>query len=312
MARIKSLIVAVALSSTAALLFLTFSYNHESILTSDCNRDLVASLGGNLVIESSSFPEKIWQSWKDDSKDPTPRTVGFPRKWRTLNPDHRYERITDANSNAYVEDNFSPNISRIFNDLDDPILRADFLRYLVMVLEGVIWADINVLPHQPISSWIPDIYKNATNLVVGIENDKHKSPIWPGSPYSIQLAQYTILAKPNHPALLKLVESVSQKLARFLEAENPPGRVSFSDVMSMTGPFAFTNVMMEYFTDLTAIKHNGDELDRIQEPVLIGDVLVLPIDRFGWLPQNHVHELGDPSILIEHLFIGSWRAGHPG
>ena len=266
----------------------------------------------SLPLNQQPFPKKIWQSWKDDSENPTERTIGFPRKWRTVNPQHRYERITDDNSDAYVEDRFPANISQVFISLTDPILKADLLRYLVIMLEGGVWADIDVLPHQPISSWIPETYQNATNLVVGVENDKHKRPIWPGSPYSIQLAQYTMLAKPNHPAIVTLVDRVASNLAHLFEGKQSPDRVTFEEVMSTTGPFAFTKVMMDYFTDVTGIKHTGDELDRITEPQLIGDVLVLPIDSFGWLPQNHQHEAGHPSILVEHLFMGSWRAGHPG
>lgn len=264
------------------------------------------------VLHSPDFPKKIWQSWKDDSEDPTERTVGFPHQWRVVNPEHRYERITDANIDTYVADRLSAPIFDVFSNLTDPILRADFLRYLVMLVEGGVWADIDVLPHRPISQWIPDEYQNSTNLVVGIENDKHKRPIWQGSPYSVQIAQYTILAKPNHPAIINLVHRVMENLGRLFESKAPGDPIRFEDVMSTTGPFAYTQVLMDYFTEVTGIQHTGDELDRLGEPKLIGDVLVLPKDYFGWLPQDHILEAGNPSILVEHLFIGSWRGGHPG
>jgi len=39
---------------------------------------------------------------------------------------------------------------------------------------------------------------------------------------------------------------------------------------------------MEYFTNVTGVMHNGgDELDRLGEPQLIGDVLILPKDSFN-------------------------------
>jgi mannosyltransferase OCH1-like enzyme len=257
------------------------------------------------------FPSKIWQSWKDDSEDPTDRTVGFPHKWREVNPSWRYERITNANIDAYVKDNFDSSISDVFSSVSDNILKADFLRYLILLREGGVWADIDVRPHQPIDKWIPEQYKDQVNLVIGIENDHHKRPIWPNLPYSVQLCQYTVLAKPNHPAIRTLVEHVRKGLEELIShKEGAP--ITFEDVMSTTGPFAFTQVLMDYFTEQTGVKHTGDELNRLPEPVLIGDVLVLPKDSFGWLPQEHTHEEGDPSILVEHLFIGSWREGHPG
>jgi mannosyltransferase OCH1-like enzyme len=258
------------------------------------------------------FPHKIWQSWKDDSEDPTERTVGFPHQWRVVNPGWRYERITDANNDVYVLDRFDANISDVFTSLKDPILKADFLRYLILLREGGVWADIDVYPHQPVSKWIPKQYQGSVNLVIGIENDHHKKPIWPGSPYSVQLCQYSVLAKPNHPAIKTVVEQVTGDLKKLFASKKPGEGVSFEEVMSTTGPFAFTKVLMDYFKEMTGTEHTGDELDSLSEPRLIGDVLVLPKDSFGWLPHENTHEKGDPSILVEHLFIGSWRDSHHG
>ncbi|KAI1855414.1 hypothetical protein JX266_000279 [Neoarthrinium moseri] len=266
----------------------------------------------NTYLPATDFPDKIWQSWKDDSENPTDRTVGFPRQWRVVNPTHRYERITDNNSDSYVDQRFPVDISEIFSNLTDPILRADFLRYLVMLREGGVWADIDVLPHQPISRWVPDTLKRSVNLVIGIENDHEKKPIWDGVPYSVQLSQYTMLSKPGHPVFVTLVDEVSRNLRKLLDLKGTRDSITFEEVMSTTGPFAFTKVVMEYMTQATGIEHTGDELSQLREPRLIGDVLILPKDSFGWLPHDHTHERGDPSILVEHLFIGSWREGHPG
>jgi mannosyltransferase OCH1-like enzyme len=191
-------------------------------------------------------------------------------------------------------------------------MKADYLRYLILLREGGVWADIDVSPKQPISEWIPEQYRNSVNLVIGIENDHHKQPIWPGSPYSIQLCQYTILAKPGHPVIHTLVELVTRSLKELIEPQTPGAIFTFEEVMSTTGPFIFTKVMMDYFTEVTGIEHNGDELDRLQKPRLIGDVLVLPKVSFGWIGQENSHKEGDPEILVQHLFIGSWRGSHPG
>ncbi|KAI0172679.1 nucleotide-diphospho-sugar transferase [Hypoxylon sp. FL1284] len=268
------------------------------------------------AVPSSShteFPQKIWQSWKNDSEDPTDRSKGLPHEWRVMNPDHRYERITDDNIDTFVRDNFPNTTSDRFASLTDPILKADFLRYLILYSQGGVWADIDVKPIQPISDWIPERYRNSgVNLVVGIENDHHKQPIWRNSPYSVQLSQYTVLAKPNHPAIGTLIAKVEQNLDQLLAAKAPGQRVSFEEVMSNTGPFVFTDVLMTHFSEVTGNKHTGDEMSRMKEPVLIGDVLVLPIDSFGWLEHEHVEDGMGPNVLVKHLFMGSWRGGHPG
>ncbi|CCF34670.1 initiation-specific alpha-1,6-mannosyltransferase [Colletotrichum higginsianum] len=258
------------------------------------------------------FPAKIWQSWKDDSQDPTDRTVGFPHQWRVVNPGWRYERITDANIDAYVRDNFDATIADLFASMQDHILKADFLRYLILLREGGVWADIDVYPHQPVSRWIPEGFLDSVNLVIGIENDHHKKPIWKGSPYSVQLCQYTVLAKPGHPVIQTLVDQVTRDLQTLLGSKPEGAPTTFEDVMTTTGPFAFTKALMDYFTQVTGEEHTGDELESLAAPRKIGDVLVLPIESFGWLAHEHTHKKGDPSILVEHLFIGSWRQGHPG
>ncbi|KAK6080970.1 initiation-specific alpha-1,6-mannosyltransferase [Seiridium cupressi] len=258
------------------------------------------------------FPRKIWQSWKDDSENPTERTTGFPKKWRELNPDYRYERITDANINEYVRGRYDGDIPEVFTKATDPILKADYLRYLVLLEEGGVWADIDVLPHQPISKWVPEEHHDRVNLVVGIENDHSGKPIWPGSPYSVQLSQYTVLAKPHHPAIANLVGSVNKNLKALLESKASTSNhmVSFEEVMTNTGPFAFTDALMTYFGSVTGREHNGNEFTALKEPVLIGNVLVLPRVSFGWLGSDAPAKEGD--VLVQHLFIGSWRAGHPG
>ncbi|KAH7368766.1 initiation-specific alpha-1,6-mannosyltransferase [Plectosphaerella cucumerina] len=296
-------------------IYLTEHYSAYS--TSDVFHRLDPSSSGSpadpppLNLTEQQFPSKIWQSWKDDSDDPTNRTIGFPRQWRIVNPGWRYERITDANIDAYVEDNFEDDIADLFVSLQDTILKADLLRYLILLREGGVWADIDVYPHQPISKWIPEEYRSSTNLVIGIENDHHKRPIWPGSPYSVQLCQYTVLAKPGHPIIRALVEQVVHDLRDLPEA-GAGGHTTFEQVMATTGPFAFTKALMGYFTNTTGVEHTGNELTSLEKPRLIGDVLVLPKDSFGWLPQEHTHEQGSEMILVEHLFIGSWRDSHPG
>jgi mannosyltransferase OCH1-like enzyme len=122
-----------------------------------------------------------------------------------VNPDHRYERITDKNSESYVRDRFSKEIYELFRDIADPILRADLLRYLILYAYGGVWGDIDTRPKQPVSNWIPAEYADKVNFVVGIENDHKGGRIWPTVPYTVQLAQYTVLAKPGHVVMARLM-----------------------------------------------------------------------------------------------------------
>jgi hypothetical protein len=90
-----------------------------------------------------------------------------------------------------------------------------------------------------------------------------------------------------------------------MSKKSPGDMITFKELIGTTGPFAFTKVLIEYFEEMTGIEHTGAELDSLEEPRLIGDVLVLPKDSFSWLPQENTHEEGDAMILVEHTFISS-------
>lgn len=249
------------------------------------------------------FPRKIWQSWKDDSENPTGRTTGLPHEWRIINPAHRYERMTDANADAYVHDNFPHNVSALFSAIGNSVMKADYLRYLILLNEGGVWADIDVRARKPIADWVPAEYLDRANIVVGMERDHGSEPIWEGLPYSVQLAQYVVLAKPRHPTIEKLVDVTEQNIVDLLVAKRPGENMTFADIMGATGPWVFTKVFMDYFTEVTGEGHNGRELSGLEEPRLIGDVLVLPMVKFGALGDV---DDDDPAVLVKHFFVGSW------
>ena len=252
---------------------------------------------------NKTWPRKLWQSWKDDSEAPTERTAGLGHEWRTVNPEFRYERITDANEDAFVLDNFPKVVSDLFTSLDNAVMKADYLRYLILLKEGGVWADIDVKARKPVKNWIPEEYKDKTNIIIGVERDHNKDRIWDDQPYSVQLAQFVMMAKPGHPIIEELVK-LTEKNLRKLVAEHHAGEsASFPDIMGTTGPWTFTKIFMDYFTQITGELHNGDEMALMEKPRLIGDVLVMPKISFG--------SLGDvsddhPDVLTKHFFIGSW------
>lgn len=105
----------------------------------------------NLSTPSSQFPRKIWQTSKNgpaglDSEDRQPI-----QSWVKINQKHRYEILTAHTAESYVRDTFShrQDIVETFTDLQDPILRADLIRYLVLLGDGGVYSDIDV-SHHPI------------------------------------------------------------------------------------------------------------------------------------------------------------------
>ncbi len=100
------------------------------------------------------------------------------RTWTAKNPGHRYEVLTDNNALYYVETHFGPNglnrpdIVEMYRSLTAKIIKADLLRYLVMYVEGGLYADIDVEALKPIDRFIPNHYDDASiDMVIGVEID---------------------------------------------------------------------------------------------------------------------------------------------
>lgn len=207
-------------------------------------------------------------------------------------------------------------ISKLFYDIADPILHADLLRYLYST-QTAGSGQTSTPVRRTISKWIPKEYANRTNFVVGIKNDHNGDAISPGVSYTVQLAQYAVLTEPGHVVMARLIARVCGKLREMLHAKDaindavgsdpenqnqdsrdrgsaPELHLNFEQVMRTTGPFPFTAVLMEYISEQTGEDYIGRQLTALSEPKLIGDILVLPLDSFGWMPQLHTVEESDP------------------
>lgn len=133
---------------------------------------------------SSIFPRKIWQTWKIDPLEFEIRDSQRAKSWTSLNPGYRYEVLTDGNDLHYVETHFGPNglnrpdIVNMYRSLSATIIKADLLRYLMMYVEGGVYADIDVEALVPVEKFIPSSIDEAgADLVISVEIDEpnHKN-----------------------------------------------------------------------------------------------------------------------------------------
>lgn len=134
----------------------------------------------------------------------------------------------ESSAEKYVRDAFKDraDIVDAFKHANETIHKADFLRYLLLLDQGGVYSDLDTKCAKPIHDWIPLSYRDNTSLVIGIElNDYFEGNYDPGRPY-IQLCQWTIMARPQHRIMQKVVDSVTARLLAW-EGE---------DVMEMTGP----------------------------------------------------------------------------
>ncbi|CAI4459283.1 BGN_3a_G0019520.mRNA.1.CDS.1 [Saccharomyces cerevisiae] len=188
------------------------------------------------------IPQRVWQTWKVGADD-----KNFPSSFRTYqktwsgsySPDYQYSLISDDSIIPFLENLYAPVpiVIQAFKLMPGNILKADFLRYLLLFARGGIYSDMDTMLLKPIDSWpsqnkswlnnIIDLnkpipYKNSKpsllssdeishqpGLVIGIEADPDRDDWSEWYARRIQFCQWTIQAKPGHPILRELILNIT-------------------------------------------------------------------------------------------------------
>jgi alpha 1,6-mannosyltransferase len=195
-------------------------------------------------------------------------------------------------------------------------MKSDLLRYLVLNVEGGVYADIDTRAIKPIDKWVPSYLRNRVRLVAGLEFDRLDGNAWVGMQHYVQFGQWTFAGAPGHPVFRKLIDRAVEGVENLAKAhgvtiqELRPNK--HTDVVNTTGPIAFTDMILEEITKVDPNITDMKQLSPMNENVVIGDMLLLPIDAFG-MGQQHSASTNDGSTpknaLVEHLFWGHWTKG---
>ena len=91
-------------------------------------------------------------------------------------------------------------------------------------------------------------------------------------------------------------------------------QVGYQDVINTTGPMAFTKAFFEYVSESTGKEWTYKNLTMLEEPALVGDVVVLPIRAMSMVDADRegegAHSRNWHSV-VRHHSAGSWKAEHP-
>ncbi|KAL4972109.1 nucleotide-diphospho-sugar transferase [Aspergillus desertorum] len=305
--------------ATLVLLFVSFIDNMngpDGGLTGQCRE------GSSR--QCTVFPRKIWQIWKTDPLSFEERELIVARSWTSKNPGYRYEVLTDQHDIQYVKTHFGPNgynrpdIVEVYSALKARIIKADLLRYLVMYVEGGVYADIDVEDLKPIDRFIPDRYdEHDVDMVIGVEIDE---PDFRDHPIlgqkSRSFCQWTFMCKPRLPVMLRLVEDILTWLRALSEKQKKPIselEMDFDDVITGTGPSAFTNAVLAEMSLAVGYDVTWDTFHDMVESKLVGGFLVLTVEAFA-AGQGHSDSgnHGARTALVKHHYHASgWPNKHP-
>ncbi|KAF2748544.1 glycosyltransferase family 32 protein, partial [Sporormia fimetaria CBS 119925] len=258
----------------------------------------------------SGIPKKLW--FKLGPAGLNDNT----RKWTSSciqsNPDYRVEFMTEASGDAFVIQTFSstrPEIVATYLRLTVPILKADWLRYMLLYDQGGIWFDLDVECHVPIDEWIPSEHKNAS-VVVGLEFDV--SPRFK-EPFPRQFNSWTVMAKPRSPHLLQVIHDIQDSIATVTQQKNVKvqdlTKEMVGDVVLFTGPRRLKDGIYKSLGRVLNTTIQDSHIWKATRPKMLGDVLVMPGQSFAASMNNYAPELQQelPPKLVTHHYAGSWK-----
>lgn len=276
---------------------------------------------------TSTIPRKIWQifSTPADFKGAAPfsidpKSLGDTTSWVALNPGHQYELLGAASADEFVLKHFSHDNSVIdtYFTLRSPGLKTDLLRYLVLWAEGGVYSDLDTWAIKPVDDWVPEDLRGQVKVVVGIKFDQLDGDPWPGfgdepsyMTHVVQFCQWTLAAVPGHPLLDHVIKTSLERIDNLAAVK----QTSISDlepngyeVITTTGPSAWTDVVFEHLQKADPSLQSLKELYDMKEWRLFGDVLVLTIGGFGMEPHSHSTADGSTpdAALMKHGFRHSW------
>ncbi|KAI1002949.1 hypothetical protein K3495_g5257 [Podosphaera aphanis] len=276
------------------------------------------------AVTGTKFPKKIWQSWKVNVLELEEKEMHLARSWTSKNPGYRYEMLTDGNDMDYVEQHFGPaglnrqDIVHTYRTLKAKIIKADLLRYLVMYVEGGIYADIDVEALRPIDRFIPERWNEKDiDMIVGIEIDMpHYSDHPILGPKSKSFCQWTFVCKPRLPVMMQLIDNIIVWLHGLSRKQKVPISeliLDFDEVITGTGPSAFTDAILADMRRKTGRDIQWNTFHDMIETKLIGGVLVLTVEAFA-AGQGHsdsgTHE-AKTALVKHHYHASGWPKAHP-
>ena len=273
------------------------------------------------------FPMKIWQSWKVDPLRFEARDAERAISWTTKNPGHRYEVLTDDNALGYVENKFGPtglnrpdivSLYKELNGVNTRIIQADLLRYLIMYVDGGVYADIDVEALRGVQHWIPKRYdEKSIGLIIGVETDEPAFMDHPVLGSKAQsFCQWTFASKPRQPVMMRLVENIIKWLNNLSVQQNKPVselQLDFDEVLSGTGPSAFTRAILADMSKAQGTEVTWRDFHDLEESKIVGGVLVLPSEAFaaGTGHSDSGNHGGRAALVKHHFHASSWTSHHP-
>lgn len=225
---------------------------------------------------SGEIPRILHQTWRNADLPAT--FARWRSEWIALHPEWEHRFHDDDDIRRTVRDR-APHLSGVFEAFTRPILRVDLFRYLIVYLDGGLYADLDMKPYLP-----SDPLLAGTSCALSVESHlgaRYQEVLGYAQPW--QIGNCIFAAAPEHPFIGALIERIAR-------AATTPVR-SDDDVEAITGPQVVTRLLYSL------------------APAARGEIRVLP--QIHWMSPWFYPRLGSlaPRIHARHFSAGTWRFG---
>jgi hypothetical protein len=221
------------------------------------------------------IPNIIHQTWK--TQDIPYQFVSFIESWKNLHPDYKYMFWTDEDNYEFVKHEY-PDMLGLYESIPTPVMKCDFIRYLIIYHYGGYYVDLDVMCHKNLT-YLP-IDPTLHDVVLTEEHPSH------GIEFAMNqiITNWFMGCKINDPFMKEIIEAVKDCLLKNPGVTNP---------MSITGPFMMTNIF-------NRLKH------KYGERILVLDYEYLnPFPKQYIWKHNRLPSLPAKTIGI-HYYVGTW------
>lgn len=252
-------------------------------------KDWKQKLAGRTL--NSRIPCTIHQTWK--STDLDEEEQASIDSWKELNPQCKHNLWSDEDVAMFVKKHYKESIWPLWQHLT-PVQRADSFRYMVILLQGGYYADIDVFCTTPIEEW--NVPLNVS-LIAGYEQTKELTTEEVMQHKFIdkeQVEQWFFAAKPGHEVVERCLENV---VSNFHFGER--------DTLRLTGPAPWTDSVRMFYTSKGSLRKVKGNFD-IPLHQVIG-----PQNAQAWMLTAYeagaAVESDGNQRLVDHHYKGSWK-----
>ncbi|KAJ3230030.1 membrane-bound alpha-1,6- mannosyltransferase Initiation-specific [Chytriomyces hyalinus] len=259
---------------------------------------------GNISRDHSPIPNLVLRTWKTASRREMkemcqnetdhPERIKWFETWERVNPRATQIIFSDADMETFVKGRFSQRVVEAYFKLPRVVLRADFVRYMMLYELGGVYADMDVSCLGSIWRWA--LGNPNVAVIVGVEDPGYAShPVYGKHIDSIQ--QWTMASARHHPFMAKVIHVITENIHAL-----SPEEILTADVLDLTGPGIWKNLVWDHIVGL------GGNLTSTaymyEKHHLYGDdFLVLGRNFLGWGND------GDPNTFITHHHSGFTKFG---